>query len=173
VVASTLLRRYQIELVNVGPETVIDGLTIGDVNWVGADGGAAVQSDGGPGASVQGGIMSLYGASPTIRNCRFIDCSLTAGNGGAGDNGTPPAAGRWRVRWLAYGGADHITQSELIFQNCCLPELLPFGGNGGNGGNGWKRAWRPGRQLDAGRFTPRCRSAERPVVVGRLAVRSV
>ena len=31
-------------LVNVGPETVIDGLTIGDVNWVGANGDATATS---------------------------------------------------------------------------------------------------------------------------------
>ncbi|MBM4027244.1 MAG: hypothetical protein FJ280_17840, partial [Planctomycetes bacterium] len=140
VVANTILRRFQFEISDVGPEMVIDGLTMGNVNWVGFDGGAGTQSDGSQGTSMTGGVMNLYWASPTIRNCRFVDCSITGGNGGAGDNGTDTVHpngynGGW-AGW-AYGGAVYIAYgSNPLFENCLFQNCRVYGGNGGAGGNG-------------------------------------
>jgi hypothetical protein len=132
-----------IQLVNVGPDTVIDGLTIGDVNWVGRDGSAGTQADGTQGTPVQGGIMTVISASPTIRNCRFIDCSITGGDGGAGDAGNTahPAGYDGGYAGWAYGGALYIAfGSNPIFENCLFENCRVFGGNGGNGGNGTNNA---------------------------------
>jgi hypothetical protein len=140
VVANTMLRAYQIVVANVGPETVIEGLTIGSVNWTGRGGDNGQGSDGYPGVSMEGGIMSLLSASPTIRNCRFVDCSITGGNGGNGDNGDQRGHpygydGGW-AGW-AYGAALYIAYgSNPTIENCLFQNCTVHGGNGGNGGNG-------------------------------------
>ncbi|MHC4750527.1 MAG: right-handed parallel beta-helix repeat-containing protein [Planctomycetota bacterium] len=141
VVAATSLSSFRFYISNVGPETIIDGLTIRDSHWVGASppnpGGPPI--DGPDGVSVEGGAMVLYNASPTVRNCLFTDCSVTGGNGAPGDNGggNHPIGfdGGW-AGW-AYGGAIYCTVfSNPTFQNCSFINCFAQGGNGGNGGNG-------------------------------------
>ena len=147
VVASTFLRRYVFEIDNVGPQTVIEGLTIGDVNWVGADGfdGPDInidpdgQHDGAPGSSMFGGAMTVYNASPIIRNCVFRDCSITGGDGGAGSDGHDGHAIGYDGGWAgyAYGGAVYCGyRSSPTFENCAFTNCRAYGGNGGDGGNG-------------------------------------
>ncbi|HNY81063.1 MAG TPA: hypothetical protein PKO46_22505, partial [Sedimentisphaerales bacterium] len=139
VVASTLLRNYIFEIINVGPETVIEGITIGDVNWVGANGVAVAEADGTAGTGLEGGTMFIYNASPTIRNCRFVDCSITGGNGGPGAGGTQDHPVGFDGGWAgwAYGGGAYIGfRSSPLFQNCLFENCRAIGGNGGDGGTG-------------------------------------
>jgi hypothetical protein len=147
VVANTMLRGYQFEISNAGPEMVIDGLTIGDVNWVGADGddGADIdippdgRHDGYPGSPLWGGAMIIHNASPTIRNCRFVDCSITGGDGGLGSAGYDQHPYGYDGGWAgyAYGGAVYIGfHSDPNFENCLFENCRAFGGNGGDGGPG-------------------------------------
>jgi predicted outer membrane repeat protein len=138
-VANTMLSHYRFEILNCGPETVIEGITIGDVNWVGADGASPSESDGVPGVRMVGGTMTVYNASPTIRNCRFVDCSITGGDGGNGDNGNQEHPNGWDGGYAgwAYGGAVYIGfRSNPLFENCLFENCRAIGGNGGNGGNG-------------------------------------
>ena len=150
-VASTFLHRYIFEIENVGPETVIEGLTIGDVNWVGADGldGPDInidpdgQHDGEPGSPLAGGAMVIYNASPTIRNCVFRDCSIQGGDGGDGSGGHDGHSVGYDGGWAgyAYGGAVYCGyQSSPTFENCSFTNCRAIGGNGGNGGNGQNAA---------------------------------
>ncbi|MHC4497521.1 MAG: right-handed parallel beta-helix repeat-containing protein [Planctomycetota bacterium] len=141
VVAATVLRRFRIFISNVGPETIIDGLTIRDSHWVGLSppnpGGPPI--DGPDGVSVEGGAMVLYNASPTVRNCLFTDCSVTGGNGAPGDNGTNAHPVGFDGGWAgwAYGGAIFCSVfSDPTFQNCSFINCFAQGGDGGNGGNG-------------------------------------
>ena len=144
VVASTMLRRYRFEISQTGPETIIDGLSIGDVNWIGATGYDGDRISGGPhdgeqGSSMWGGAMTIQYASPTIRNCRFVDCSVTGGNGGNGSNGNDAHPIGFDGGWsgFAYGGAVYIGfLSSPTFENCLFENCRAYGGNGGNGGTG-------------------------------------
>ena len=147
VVASTFLHLYRFEIQDVGPETVIEGLTIGDVNWVGANGdnGADIgldpdgQHDGFPGSSLAGGAMTIYNGSPTIRNCIFRDCSITGGDGGDGSNGHDGHSVGYDGGYAgyAYGGAVYCGyRSSPTFENCTFTNCRAIGGNGGNGGTG-------------------------------------
>ncbi len=131
---------------NVGPETVLNGITInGFVHqaYSGLD-ADELGEDGYNGAHAFGGGIICYMASPTIKNCIITDCSVIGGNGGNGFNGggNEPddpnihgTDGGWPGR--AYGGGlaclinSHPTVINCTFENCSAT-----GGNGGDGGNG-------------------------------------
>ncbi len=140
VVAGTVLRQFRFLFENVGPETVINGLTISS-NWTGymppTPQGAG--QDGPDGTSVCGGAMWLYNSSPTVKNTIFRDCSVTGANGNngnGGDQGHPTGGdGGWPGR--AYGGAVYCAySSNPKFLNCSFIDCSARGGNGGNGGDG-------------------------------------
>ena len=141
VVASTVMRVYQLVISNVGPETIIEGITFRDANWSGANrvNNSQVPDDGPNGGSLAGGCVSMTNASPTIRNCNWIDCSATGGNAGDGDAGTQEHPMGFDGGWggYAYGGAIYIGYlSSPTFENCTFQGCYAQGGNGGNGGNG-------------------------------------
>jgi len=141
VVASTVLRGYDFSIYNVGPETIIEGITIRDRDVFGADGvNPDGDHDGGDGFSVFGGGMYMSNASPTIRNCIFENLHVTGGDGADGDGGVQDEHpmgfdGGWAG--AAYGGAAYLGYlSAPTFENCVFRGCSATGGNGGNGGNG-------------------------------------
>ncbi|NLF77438.1 MAG: VWA domain-containing protein, partial [Chloroflexi bacterium] len=146
VVASTIMRTYRFAISNVGPETIIEGITFRDANWEGADGlnTSQVADDGPDGVSIAGGCMYMTNASPTIRNCNFIDCSATGGDGAGGDGGVQDEHpmgfdGGWAG--FAHGGAVYIGYlSSPTFENCTFRDCYAQGGNGGDGGGGVQNA---------------------------------
>jgi hypothetical protein len=131
---------------NVGPETVLNGITIrGFVHQAyGGLPGDELGEDGYNGDHAYGGAIICYIASPTIKNCIIADCSVIGGNGGNGYNGsgnnpTDPnirgTDGGWPGR--AYGGGlACIGYSNPAVINCTFQNCSATGGNGGDGGNG-------------------------------------
>jgi hypothetical protein len=144
-IASTVLVGHMFEILDVGPDTIIQGFTVRNSNHTAPDGvNVTSEADDGPnGASIEGGVMILIQASPTIRNFVIEDSSVTAGDGAAGDNGTadhPPGFDGGWGGW-AYGGAVYCTmESSPTFKNCTFRNCYARGGNGGNGGNGYQTA---------------------------------
>ncbi len=131
---------------NVGPETVLNGITIrGFVhqayNGLDAD---ELGEDGYNGEHAFGGGIVCYMASPTIKNCIIADCSVIGGSGGNGfdGSGSDPedpnirgTDGGWPGR--AYGGGlACLINSNPAVINCTFENCSAIGGNGGNGGNG-------------------------------------
>jgi M6 family metalloprotease-like protein len=153
VVAETILsNRIQIE--DVGPDTVINGLTILEVHYFGADGidGPETGDDGSNGSETFGaGLRIGYNnrlarrfpgfpaapASPTVLNCVIQGCSNIGGNGGNGNNGSeevPGGDGGWGGR--AGGGAVFVGPlCNPTFKNCQFLDNFVDGGDGGNGGD--------------------------------------
>ena len=131
---------------NVGPETVLNGITIrGFVHqaYSGLPGDESGE-DGYNGDHAFGGGIICYMASPTIKNCIIADCSVIGGNGGDGFNGSGGdpndpningTDGGWPGR--AYGGGlACLVNSNPAVINCTFQNCSAIGGNGGNGGNG-------------------------------------
>jgi M6 family metalloprotease-like protein len=140
VVSRTILRQYRFSFQNVGPETVINGLTISS-GWGGitppTPQGAG--QDGPDGGSVLGGAMWLYNSSPTVKNTIFRDCFVIGGNGNNGNGGDQnhPTGGDGGWSGRAYGGAVYCAySSNPKFLNCSFIDCSARGGNGGNGGDG-------------------------------------
>jgi len=141
VVAATVLDSYWFRIFNVGPEAIIDGITIRNAQ---RDGLVTVNvspenDDGYYGESMYGGAMQILNASPTIRNCVFVDCSVTGGDGAPGDPGTQQHTVGFDGGWggKAYGGAVYCGyNSNPMFENCSFTNCFARGGNGGNGGDG-------------------------------------
>ncbi|MDD5064204.1 MAG: S8 family serine peptidase [Phycisphaerae bacterium] len=131
---------------NVGPETVLNGITIRGFVHQAYSGlpGDELGEDGYNGAHAFGGGIICYMASPTIKNCRFVDCSVIGGNGGNGYNGSGSnpddpningTDGGWPGR--AYGGGlACLVDSSPSVINCTFENCTATGGNGGDGGNG-------------------------------------
>ena len=140
VVANTVISGYMFSFTQVGPETVINGLTISS----GVRGATPVDPigtgvDGSDGTSIKGGAMRMFYSSPTIKNCIFRDCWAEGGdaaNGTNGGGGHPTGGdGGWPGR--GYGGAVYCAySSNPQFLNCSFIGCSARGGNGGNGGNG-------------------------------------
>ncbi|UCG59514.1 MAG: right-handed parallel beta-helix repeat-containing protein [Phycisphaerales bacterium] len=141
IVASTVLDNYWIRIINVGSDVVIDGLTIRNSQ---RDGGVTanatpVNDDGPNGNHLYGGAMQVFNGSPVIRNCVFVDCSVTGGDGAPGDNGTQQHPVGFDGGWggKAYGGAVYCGyNASPRFENCSFTNCFARGGNGGNGGDG-------------------------------------
>ncbi|UCG58660.1 MAG: S8 family serine peptidase, partial [Phycisphaerales bacterium] len=72
----------------VGPDTLLNGLTIRGFNLQGANGQGGNPNqgyyDGVPGVSVYGSGILCFEASPTIKNCVITDCAAIGGDGGGG-----------------------------------------------------------------------------------------
>ncbi len=138
VVAQTVILGNGFSIFNVDRTMTIEGITFQDahyyagnvdcgVEWAHSEGG-----DGYNGYSIFGGAMRLYNASPTIRNCRFVNCSATASDG---CNGNDTGDGGW-AGW-AYGGAIAINSfSNPLIKNCDFIDCYAQSGNGGDGGTG-------------------------------------
>ncbi|MHB0945936.1 MAG: S8 family serine peptidase [Sedimentisphaerales bacterium] len=133
VVAATIIRGNGFRISNVDSTMVLDGITIRDAHYGGGTPDCTVSGptgDGLNGGNIYGGAMRLINASPTIRNCRFIDCSAHGGDacpgtGTAGDGG-------WAG--YAYGGAIGIdSTSGPYIKNCDFINCFARGGNAGDG----------------------------------------
>jgi len=136
---------------DVGPDTLLNGITITGFNVVGLNGEdgdpADGYYDGVPGESVYGAAILCYAASPTIKNCIITDNSATGGNGGNGANGDDdhPAGGHGGWPGGGYGGGIAcLVGSNPTVINCTFENCAAIGGNGGNGGNGDDDPWGPG-----------------------------
>ncbi|MCK4998712.1 MAG: hypothetical protein KAS23_04225, partial [Anaerohalosphaera sp.] len=161
-VAATVLEGVNLELIGLGPDTIIEGLTFtgGDAwtnsgvvlidsdvtirNCVFADnrisGGNAITGpgcsvDGGDGGSVTG-MLNIIDSSPNISSCIFRDNIILGGDGSDGNTGctgAPGGDGGWAGR--AYGGAVFCSLgSEPVFLDCDFINNSAIGGNAGNGG---------------------------------------
>ena len=139
-VAATFIQRSQFLLSGTDRRMVINGITIGNVNWFtvdGCDGGETGTicepvEGGGDGAPIRGGGILFSGnASATIKNCIIRDISITAGNGG---DGTQDGNGGWGG-W-AYGGGVYIDSGDPRFINCQFLDNSAQGGGGGDAGSG-------------------------------------
>lgn len=131
---------------DVGPEMVLDGITIRGFShraYSGIDAREAGE-DGFNGAHAFGGGIICYMASPTIKNCIIADCNVIGGSGGDGYDGSGNEQndpnihgtdGGWPGR--AYGGGlACLEDSSPTVINCTFDNCVAIGGNGGNGGNG-------------------------------------
>ncbi len=134
--------------IGVGPDTVLNGITMkgfwgrGLDGLDGRNGQTPPQPDGANGKSVAGGAIGCFGASPTIKNCMIVDCNIIGGDGGnglGGDNGAvPPHPVGYDGGWpgYAYGGAIALfSGSSPKILNCTFEDCVVIGGNGGDGGN--------------------------------------
>ncbi|MHC4498295.1 MAG: right-handed parallel beta-helix repeat-containing protein, partial [Planctomycetota bacterium] len=97
---------------NVGPKTVLSGLTIKGFNYRGLHGDEYTLGDdpnissGKNGIPVAGGGIICAMASPTIKNCIITDCNIIGGNGIDGEAGDAedPNGGHGGWPGFAYGG---------------------------------------------------------------------
>jgi hypothetical protein len=140
VVAQTIFQGNGFYILNVDSTMILDGITIQDAHFypgtvrcdqVWAHGPTG---DGANGYSISGGGINLYNASPIIRNCRFVNCSVLASNAcdGAGDRGDGGWAG------YAWGGAVSIDPtSNPVFKNCQFIDCYVQSSNGGDGAGEW------------------------------------
>ncbi len=146
VVAQTVLLGNGFRFRDVGRNMILDGITIESAHyWPGVDidcGDPEAHSssgDGRNGVGYSGGAINLINASPTVRNCRFIDCSATGQEGceGSGEEGDGGWAG-----WARGGAVNIDTTSNPIFKNCQFMDCFVQPSNGmdgsdprGHGGN--------------------------------------
>jgi parallel beta-helix repeat protein len=138
---------------NVGPETVLNGITLRNFTSQAYSGipGRQAGDPGYNGMHAFGGAIVCYGSSPTIKNCRFVNCQALGGNGGNGAVGADPNINGGDGGWpgKAYGGAIaclpildpaygdlYGTVSSPTIVNCTFQNCSVTGGNGGDGGNG-------------------------------------
>ncbi|MCB2173501.1 right-handed parallel beta-helix repeat-containing protein, partial [archaeon] len=143
VVASTILIDYHLSLYNVGPETIIEGITFQDADLIGATMVNASQAadDGVYGVTLYGAAIYMANASPTIRNCNFDGCYVEGGNGANGDGGNEEHPIGFDGGWAggAYGGAVYLGYlSSPVFENCAFTDCYVAGGVGGDGGPGYQ-----------------------------------
>ncbi len=141
---------------NVSRYNVIQGFTITDAmyfkdyemgtvhdvdpntewHWATPDGEGV---DGYGGGTCRGGGMELYDdASPTVRNCVFVDCAARGYHGanGAGGTGLDGYSGNGGPGGKAYGGAAYCgLNGSPLFENCSFTNCSAQGGDGGNGGD--------------------------------------
>ena len=140
IVAQTILQGNGFGFSDVDRTMVLDGITIQDAHYYAGNINCSAESAHGPtddginGGSIFGGAVRIINASPTIRNCRFVNCSALASNGcdGTGDSGDGGWAG------FAWGGAAAIdSRSNPIFKNCQFINCYAQGSNGMNGAGRW------------------------------------
>jgi len=137
-IAQTIIYGNGFTIFDVNRSMTIEGITIQDAHYYAGDVDCSAQwahgptGDGYNGFSILGGAMRLYNASPTIRNCQFINCSALGTNGcdGTGEAGDGGWAG-----W-AHGGAIGIDEtSNPLVKNCNFIDCYVQGGDGGDGVN--------------------------------------
>lgn len=165
IVAGTIIEQLRVEggshdraftFVDVGPQTVLNGLTIRNFRLRTIDGddgdndpNTFANMSGRNSGTNSGVAIVCSKASPTIKNCRFENCNTIGGNGGngaAGEDGQPNGGmGGWPGG--AHGGAvamyvgwdmagEEQGPSNPTFINCNFIDCSAQGGNGGNGGDG-------------------------------------
>ena len=126
---------------NVGPEAVLNGITIRGFQMGGLDGldPEGEEIHGKNGTSVSGGAINCWNASPTIKNCIIEDCNITGGDGSDGVNGTATDPHGGHGGWPGYGfggGLACLENSNPTVINCIFRNCGATGGSGGDGGNG-------------------------------------
>ncbi|MBN2456930.1 MAG: S8 family serine peptidase [Sedimentisphaerales bacterium] len=128
---------------DVGRDTILEGLTIRGFRGRGGrgnDGDPPAYYDGIRGGTVRGmGVYCWQAASPTIRNCRFVDCASIGGDGGNGGGGDDdhPTGGNGGWGGGAEGGAIYFGEnSDPCVFGCTFIECEALGGSGGDGGQG-------------------------------------
>ncbi|MFC1762246.1 S8 family serine peptidase [Planctomycetota bacterium] len=126
----------------VGREAMLNGLTIRGWNLYGGDGTASSGDPGDhwgrPGGTTEGSAITCVLASPTIKNCVFVDCTAQGGNGSDGNAATneDPAGGNGGWPGQGLGGAMAcLWDSDPCVVNCTFENCIALGGNGGNGGS--------------------------------------
>ena len=133
-VAATTIERNTFVFSGTNRTMILNGITIRDANWYGGDGGntKGPTGDGLNGGSLQGGGMFFFeDASATIKNCRFVGCSVSGGNGADGNQDGDGGWGGW-----ARGGAVYIGSGDPRFINCEFTDNYVRGGGGGDAGDG-------------------------------------
>jgi hypothetical protein len=131
--------------INVGPKTVLNGITIKGFYYRGLNGDEYTLGDnpnissGKNGTPVAGGGIICAMASPTIKNCIITDCNIIGGNGVDGEAGDAedPNGGHGGWPGFAYGGGMAcLFDSHPAIINCTFRNCFVNGGNGANGGDG-------------------------------------
>jgi predicted outer membrane repeat protein len=163
VTRATVFRDFRFNILNVGKDTVIEGITLWQsrMNMFQADitlknsvfrecqffhgnqvhgGNPPAGTDGYHQGMITGGALSMVNSSPDVINCIFEDNSVRGGDGENGFDGAEshPTGGDGGWPSPTYGGAVYCgLSSKPTFLNCRFIGNEVFGGNGGNGGNGW------------------------------------
>jgi subtilisin family serine protease len=134
-VAATTIERNTFRFTGTNRTMILNGITIRDANWGGGDAPNTPKGptgDGLNGGSIEGGGMYFYlDASATIKNCRFVNCSVSGGDGADGDSNGDGGWGGW-----ARGGAVYIGSGDPRFINCEFTDNYVRGGGGGDAGGG-------------------------------------
>lgn len=94
-----------------GDDVLLEGLTL---------------RNGATSATQAGGSVSIAGASPTFRNCRFESCTSTLGGAIAATNSAARFeacvfsgnAAAPHTSWSSLGGAAYIEAGDVAFENC-------------------------------------------------------
>jgi len=166
-VAGTIIEQLSVEggshgraftFIDVGPQAVLNGITIRDFSIRTVDGDDG-DSDPNTFANMSGrnsgtnaGVALVCSkASPTIKNCRFVNCNTIGGDGGNGVNGDDGQHNGGMGGWPggAHGGAvamyigwdmagEEQGPSNPTFINCDFIDCSAQGGDGGNGGDGFE-----------------------------------
>ena len=153
--ATTIIGGFIIE--NVSRNLLIEGFTIRDaIYWKDYESGViqGEQSlgtewhwgtpqgtgiDGYGGGTCRGAGMQLTdAASPTVRNCQFIDCVARGIHGATGSGGTGPDgySGNGGPGGKAFGGGAYCgINGSPLFDNCSFTNCSAQAGDAGNGGS--------------------------------------
>jgi len=115
---------------------LLQGGQSGETYWATPQGAGA---DGYGGGTCRGAGMQLNGAaSPTVRNCRFVNCVARGVHGatGAGGSGTDGYSGNGGPGGKAFGGGAYCGQDgSPLFENCVFINCSARAGDAGNGGS--------------------------------------
>ncbi|MCK4886086.1 MAG: right-handed parallel beta-helix repeat-containing protein, partial [Planctomycetes bacterium] len=166
-VAGTIIEQLLVEggshgraftFIDVGPQAVLNGITIRDfsIRTVDGDDGDSdpntFSNMSGRNSGTNAGVALVCSkASPTIKNCRFVNCNTIGGDGGNGVNGDEAQNNGGMGGWPggAHGGAvamyigwdmagEEQGPSNPTFINCDFIDCSAQGGDGGNGGDGFE-----------------------------------
>ncbi len=148
--ATSIIAR--IDVWNVSRHCIIQGITIRDTTYWGADifdpngswnagtPTAPAGADGHPGGETDGAGITLHGsASPTVRYCVFSNCVARGIHGGNGNSGADAESwgGNGGPGGMAHGGGAYCGPSgNPLFENCQFTGCVARGGDGGNGAAG-------------------------------------
>ncbi len=157
-VANTVIQGCGFIMSGTGRKMVLNGITLQDAHYGGGGGcdDCGPTHDGGNGGSIGGGAIEFIAdASATVKNCRFVSCSITGGNGGKGGTGGDGGWGGW-----ARGGAVYVDSGDPRFINCEFADNYVRGGGGGDAGDdgirggSWDEVLNPWYGWDFGPYLP-------------------
>jgi hypothetical protein len=155
--ATQIIGGFVIE--NANRRLIIEGLTIRDaIYWKDYENGNAIRGEQNPfaewhydpppqpagqdgygGGTCRGAGMQLNGAaSPTVRNCLFINCVARGihGQTGAGGTGADGYSGNGGPGGKAFGGGAYCGQNgSPLFEDCSFINCSARAGDAGNGGS--------------------------------------